>query len=683
MSFLDSRLYREKVYAGVLGKVIGVTSGKPVEGWDSRRILEELGEVCGFVHERLNYPILCTDDDISGTFTFLRAIEDNGHSLDLTSRQIGQTWLNYLIEGKSALWWGGIGASTEHTAYLRLKSGVPAPESGSASLNGKRASEQIGGQIFIDGWAMVFPGEPERAADYARMAASVSHDGDALHGAAALAAKESLAFFETDIGALVDCALSVVDPDSILATIIRDVRDWSCRPGACWQTKLEEVDRKYGARIYGVGHVFPNHALIHLALWHGGGDFGRSLDIVNTCGWDTDCNAGNLGCLPGIRNGLEGIPRDLRQPLADRVHLPTADAGRGVSDCAAEAIAVVNAARVSRGLEPFRPSNGAKHSFCFSGSVQGYRSDECQVENPHGNSLEIGFPGGEAWVASPVFIPPNLPDMHGYELLASPRIYPGQRIQASVSGTPGLQAAISLAYYDRQDTPTLWSGPEIEVGALPICLEAQVPALDGQPVYEVGLRLTGKNQGTAFLHWLDWGGAPCCSLLKGQLGAMGRSMWVAACDDIQWRPCIDSTTMGIVQNNGRGLAILGCRDWADYRVEAAFKPLTGGKFGLAIRFQGLQRYAALWMDTNGTAKIGVFDGGWTPMAASSLKIAIDAPIRVAVDVHGDALAVRSDLLELVLKCPCLPASGAIAVLAKQTQVEVLSLSLNPSEGRLL
>jgi hypothetical protein len=43
--------------------------------------------------------------------------------------------------------------------------------------------------------------------------------------------------------------------------------------------------------------------------------------IVNTSGWDTDCNAGNVGCLLGIMNGLEG-PRggpDWRGPIADRM----------------------------------------------------------------------------------------------------------------------------------------------------------------------------------------------------------------------------------------------------------------------------------------------------------------------------------------------------------------------------
>ena len=34
--------------------------------------------------------------------------------------------------------------------------------------------------------------------------------------------------------------------------------------------------------------------------------------IVNTCGWDTDCNSGNVGCLLGIKNGLAGDRRRAR-----------------------------------------------------------------------------------------------------------------------------------------------------------------------------------------------------------------------------------------------------------------------------------------------------------------------------------------------------------------------------------
>ena len=141
-------------------------------------------------------PLIVTDDDISGTFTFLRALPDYENRRDLTPAQIGQTWLNYIIEQRTILWWGGLGNSTEHTAYLRLKSGIPAPQSGSMSLNGKVVAEQIGSQIFIDGWAMVAPGDPELAANLAKRAASVSHDGEAIYGAQVVAAIEAQAFVE-------------------------------------------------------------------------------------------------------------------------------------------------------------------------------------------------------------------------------------------------------------------------------------------------------------------------------------------------------------------------------------------------------------------------------------------------------------------------------------------------------
>ena len=178
------------MYAGVLGKIIGVYLGRPFEGWPYSMIQERLGDVEYYVHDRLNVPLVVTDDDISGTFTFLRALEDHGSGADLSSREVGESWLNYLIKERTILWWGGLGNSTEHTAYLRLASGIEAPASGSMELNGKVVSEQIGSQIFIDGWAMVCPGDPDQAAKFAEAAARVSHDGEAVYGAQVIAAME-------------------------------------------------------------------------------------------------------------------------------------------------------------------------------------------------------------------------------------------------------------------------------------------------------------------------------------------------------------------------------------------------------------------------------------------------------------------------------------------------------------
>ena len=199
--------YTERVYAGVLGKIIGVYLGRPFESWTYQHIMAKLGEIWYYVHDRLDLPLIVTDDDITGTFTFLRTLPDYDNRRDLTPTQIGRTWLNYIIEGRTILWWGGLGNSTEHTAYLSLKSGIEAPRSGSMELNSKVVPEQIGAQIFIDGWAMVAPGDPELATDLARRAASVGHDGGAIYGAQVIAAMESQAFVESDIDKLIDTGL--------------------------------------------------------------------------------------------------------------------------------------------------------------------------------------------------------------------------------------------------------------------------------------------------------------------------------------------------------------------------------------------------------------------------------------------------------------------------------------------
>ena len=314
----------------MLGKIIGVYLGRPFEGWPYERIMRELGPINFYVNERRDvalrsHHLVVTDDDISGTFAFPRALADYGFPRHLSSEQIGNTWLNYIVEDRSVLWWGGIGNSTEHTAYLRLKSGVTAPLSGSIELNGKTVAEQIGAQIFIDGWAMVSPGAPELAAYLAEQAARVSHDGEAVHAAKLLAAMEAQAFVESDVQKLLDVGLGFVPGDALIRRVIEDVRAWHAVDNSQdWQRTRALIAERYGYdKFPGNCHVIPNHALIILATLYGGNSFQDTMRIVNTAGWDTDCNAGNAGCLFGIRTGLAGIDAgpDFRTPIADRIYI--------------------------------------------------------------------------------------------------------------------------------------------------------------------------------------------------------------------------------------------------------------------------------------------------------------------------------------------------------------------------
>src|SRR5690554_4616500 len=330
MKMVFNHDYSERVYAGVLGKMIGVYLGRPVEGWTYDRIMETVGEIYYYIHDKLGHELIVTDDDLSGTFTFVRALADYGYSKDITPAQIGQTWLNYIIENRTILWWGGMGNSTEHTAFLRLKSGISAPKSGSMDLNGRVVAEQIGSQIFIDGWGMICPGDPSLAADFAKRAASVSHDGEAIYGAQVIAAMEAQAFVESDLNKLIDTAVSFIDRDSLIYRLISDVREWKERYSD-WRDARQQLEAHYGYDKYGGNcHMIPNHGLIILSLLYGEDSFQKSQMIVNTAGWDTDCNAANVGCIMGIKNGLAGIDAgpDFRGPVADRLYLPTADGGR-------------------------------------------------------------------------------------------------------------------------------------------------------------------------------------------------------------------------------------------------------------------------------------------------------------------------------------------------------------------
>ena len=148
--------YERQVYAGLLGKVIGVYLGRPVEGWSRAAIEARWGGLLpGYIHADLGVPLVVVDDDITGTLAFVRALADSGRYADTPEDFYGDNWLNHLLEGQTILWWGGMSCSTEHTAFLRLKQGVRAPESGSMARNGREVAEQIGAQIFIDGFGLV------------------------------------------------------------------------------------------------------------------------------------------------------------------------------------------------------------------------------------------------------------------------------------------------------------------------------------------------------------------------------------------------------------------------------------------------------------------------------------------------------------------------------------------------
>jgi ADP-ribosylglycohydrolase len=622
--------YAERVYAGVLGKLIGVYLGRPFEGWTYERIMRELGPINYYVHGRRdvelrNHQLVVTDDDIAGTFAFPRALADNDYPRRLTAEQIGHAWLNYVVEERSIFWWGGIGSSTEHTAYLRLKSGIPAPRSGSMELNGKTVAEQIGAQIFVDGWAMVSPGNPEQAAYLAEQAASVSHDGEAVHAAKLLAAMEAQAFVEDDLQKLLQLGLGFVPKDSLIRRVVEDVRDWHAGDnGRDWQRTRALIAEHYGYdKFSGICHVIPNHALIILALLYGQNSFQETMHIVNTAGWDTDCNAGNVGCLFGIKNGLSGLDAgpDWRTPIADRMYISSGDGGGAITDAVIETRSlVVSGYRLAGEPVPAAAKNGARFNFSFPGSLQGFccetgspaRLHPVTLENVAGHSrrgersLAVSFrrlaPGRVARVSSPTFFGTDGLAMPTYQMTACPTLYSGQTVECGLEADAANDGPVTVRLYasvfSQDDELVKIHGDVRELAPqADAVMRWRLPDTHGYPIFDIGLEIEAQDprgvDGAIFLDHLHWDGAPEVTLRRPDpRSTMWKHAWVNNVSQFQTR------WEGLRATNGAGVGFIaqGTRDWKNYAVAAKVIPLVAQAWGLAARVQGCERYYALMFD---------------------------------------------------------------------------------------
>ncbi|WP_316359300.1 ADP-ribosylglycohydrolase family protein [Devosia sp.] len=305
----------EKIYAGFIGKAIGVRLGAPVEPtiWSYERIQKTYGEVTQYLRDFKNF---AADDDTNGPVYFIRALRDYG--LNATAEDVGRTWLNYAAEEHGMYWWGGFGVSTEHTAYRNLRAGIPAPRSGSIAQNGTTVAEQIGGQIFIDSWGWVNPGNPQRAADMSAMAASVAHDGDGLNGARFCAAAIAAAFEAKSIDEIIETAMGTIDAGSTYARVCRAVIDFHKASPDDWRACRDMLEPEWGYDRYpGVCHIIPNAGVTIMAILYGKGDLPRTAEIATMAGWDTDCNAGNAAAIVATFQGLHEGWDKYRKPIND------------------------------------------------------------------------------------------------------------------------------------------------------------------------------------------------------------------------------------------------------------------------------------------------------------------------------------------------------------------------------
>ena len=641
------KVFENKVYAGVLGKIIGVYLGRPFEGWYYDRIMEELGPINYYVNDKLDFPIHVTDDDLTGTFRFINALKHFNFDKNISPKQIGQTWLNYCIENQTVLAWAGKGVLTEESAYMNLKQGIHAPESGSIAQNGKVIAEQIGAQIFIDGWGMVSPGDPEQAVDLAKRAGSVSHDGESVYGAQVVAAMEAMAFIENDIKKIIEESKKFVPTDSTIYKLISDIQDWSSG-NLDWEQARSKIEDKYGySKFPGNCHIVPNHALIILALLFGDDDFQKSLMIVNTAGWDTDCNSGNVGCILGIKNELEGIQKgpDYITPVNDIIYLPTAYGSETMTDALLESQNIINITRRMNGLESKVIKNNARYNFEMETATQGWMVDKTNDNNLNTSvsnvefksdngtrALQVSFTDLSFGLSSEVFVDSFFPEwftkLEGYQVqryfhydyVACPIVYTGQKIKTEIisRSEKDLRINLFIKYWGDGDKLIKITSEDYNLKANEnSVLEWSVPDTFSNPIGQIGISINSDDNisGKLLINYLNISGSPKMTFKRPDhidefkrgifykeevYGQLWKRAWVNDVDKWQYR---HNESFKVVRGIGRGHIMTGSETWKDYSISAKISIPLASAGGLILRSQGLKRYYSLELTKENKLKI--------------------------------------------------------------------------------
>ena len=620
--------YEKQVYAGLLGKVIGVYLGRPFEQWHKDRIEAKWGEIQGYVHEDMGVPLVVADDDISGTLTFIRILEDGGLYETTPDHLYGENWLNYIMENRTILWWGGKGMSTEHTAYLNLKNGIQAPDSGSIAQNGQPVAEQIGAQIFIDGFGLVTPGNTDLAVNLAKKAGSVSHDGESVHAACVVAAMVSLAFIEKDMDLILDKGISFIPADSMISQVHRDVRRWVIEDSD-WRLTYNRIETKYGYACFGgTCHVIPNHALMVMAWCYAPDNFYEAQKIINTAGYDTDCNAANVGTVMGLVVGLERINEhyEFQAPFADRLILPTAEGTYSVSDVLTQAQQLARIGRRIMGIKGQDDSyKGVVHHFSMPGAMHGYQlekndshsSEKIRVRNKEtrmpdtsrGMSITYGdlYKAGVTRISTPL-LPSGSGAVYGQakQMQAVPRLYPGMEViaQGYAEDHNTGQATVKLFLRSYlEDKPLLTGSPVPIQPGLPFTVRMQVPQ-EAWPIKDLGFQIEGDldAEGDLFILTVKYGGHPHCTFPDiPYLGPGDEPLgWIFDVDRLVVRPfpADQNSMMRLGKDQGIGVMVTGTRAWTDYIWETTINIHLAKRVGLIVRYQGLRRFIGILKTTD-------------------------------------------------------------------------------------
>ena len=299
---LPVKTYRDKMKAGWVGQIAGVSWGAPTEFRWQNRIIPE-ADMPKWTPGMINNAF--GQDDLYVEMTFLRTLEQYG--LDASIRQAGIDFAN----SGYPLW------CANAAGRKNLRSGIAPPDSGHPKFN--KCPNDIDYQIEADYSGLIAPGMPNTAIALGNKFGRLMNYSDGIYGGQFVGGMYCEAFFEDDVFKIIDAGLKCIPADSQYAEMVRDVVQWHKEnPNdwlACWELcqKKYREDPEYQKCSNGGIDVKINGAYILIGMLYGKGDLDQTIIISTRCGQDSDCNPSNAAGVLFTTLGFSQLPNRFTQ----------------------------------------------------------------------------------------------------------------------------------------------------------------------------------------------------------------------------------------------------------------------------------------------------------------------------------------------------------------------------------
>lgn len=290
---LPVKEYRDRMKAGWIGQIIGVSWGAPTEGRYHQIMPVE--KIPPFSENLVNDAF--NQDDLYVEMTFLRSVEQYG--LGVSIRQAGIDFAN----SRYPLWCANAAGRNN------LRAGIAPPDSSHPKFH--NCAGAIDYQIESDFAGLISPGMPQMVIRLGEKFGRLMNYGDGMYAGQFMGAMYAEAFFESDAMKLIDFGLRCIPAQSMYAEMVRDMVRWHKENPDNWERTWQLAEKKYNQdRRYNISalDVKREGAWVLMGLLYGNGDLDRTMIISFRCGFDSDCNPSSSGGVLFTSRGLKQIP---------------------------------------------------------------------------------------------------------------------------------------------------------------------------------------------------------------------------------------------------------------------------------------------------------------------------------------------------------------------------------------